>query len=156
MSEENKEGFKVIESQEELDRIIKDRLKRERESTQKSYEGWVSPEDHKKALNDAKQTLEDLKKAHESDTKTIEELTAKNKTYETASLKSRIAREVGLPYEWVDRIRGEDEESIKADAESLKKLVGNGSPIPTKSTETVLPDKSSMAYKSVLDGIKKS
>lgn len=154
MSEENKEGFKPIESQEELDRIIKDRLKRERESTQKSFDGWVSPEDHKKALSDVKQALEDLKKAHESDTKTIEELTAKNKTYETASLKSRIAREVGLPYEWVERIRGEDEESIKTDAESLKKLVGSAAPLPTKSTETVTPDAGTLAYKSVLNGIK--
>ena len=68
MSEETKqEGFKPIESQEELDNIIKDRLKRERESTQKKYEGWISPDDHQKALDEANKALDDYKKAHEGD-----------------------------------------------------------------------------------------
>lgn len=153
---ETTEGFKPIESQEELDGIIKDRLKRERETTQKRYEGWFSPEDHNKALEDANKALDDFKKARESDAKTIEDLTAKNKAYETASMKSRIAREVGLSYEWVDRISGDDEQSIRADAESLKKLVGNSSVLPTKSTETPKGDAKDMAYKSVLNGLKKN
>ena len=138
MSEENKqEGFKPIESQEELDNIIKDRLKRERESTQKKYEGWISPDDHQKAIDEANKALDDYKKAHEGDEQTIADLTARNKAYETASLKSRVAHEVGLSYEWIGRISGDDEESIRKDAESLKKLVGNGAqPIPTKNTES--------------------
>ena len=41
MSETTNEGFKPIETQEELNAIIKDRLKRERESTEKRFEGWV-------------------------------------------------------------------------------------------------------------------
>lgn len=155
MSEITQEGFKPIETQEELDGIIKDRLKRERESTQKKYDGWISPEDHQRALDEAAKSFDDYKKAHESDEQTIADLTAKNKAYETASLKSRIAREVGLPYEWVDRIRGEDESSIKTDAEALKKMVGNNQPLPTKSTDTPEPDASTNALKSVLSGIKK-
>ena len=128
MSETNQEGFKPIETQEELDNIIKERLKRERESTQK----------------------------RESDEQTIADLTAKNKAYETASLKSRIAHEVGLSYEWTDRIGGEDEESIRKDAESLKKLVGAGAqPIPTKNTEAGEDvDSGKAALRKVLNGIK--
>lgn len=158
MSEENKEGFKPIETQEELDNIIKERLKRERETTQKRYDGWISPEDHQKAIDDANKAFDDFKKAHESDEQTIADLTAKNKAYETAALKSRIAREVGLSYEWTDRIGGEDEESIRKDAESLKKLVGNGSkPLPTKNPEAGENyDKSSAALRSVLNGIKQN
>ena len=157
MSEITQEGFKPIETQEELDGIIKDRLKRERESTQKKYDGWISPEDHQRALDEAAKSFDDYKKAHESDEQTIADLTAKNKAYETASLKSRIAREVGLPYEWVDRIRGEDETSIKTDAEALKKLVGSGSTtLPTKSTETGEPDAKKAAMKALLDGIQKT
>ena len=156
MSETNQEGFKPIETQEELDNIIKERLKRERETTQKRYDGWISPEDHQKAIDDANKAFDDFKKAHESDEQTIADLTAKNKAYETAALKSRIAREVGLSYEWTDRIDGEDEDSIRKDAESLKKLVGNGSkPLPTKNTEAGENyDKSSAALRAVLNGIK--
>ena len=156
MSEEIKEGFKPIETQDELDNIIKDRLKRERESTQKRYEGWISPEDHQKALDASNKAFDDFKKAHESDEQTIADLTAKNKAYETATLKSRIAHEVGLSYEWIGRIGGEDEESIRKDAESLKKLVGAGAqPIPTKNTEAGEDvDSGTDALRKVLNGIK--
>ena len=156
MSESNQEGFKPIETQEELDNIIKDRLKRERETTQKRYEGWVSPEDHQKAITDANKAFDDYKKAHESDEQTIADLTAKTKKYETASLKSRIAHEVGLSYEWIDRINGEDEKSIREDAESIKKLVGSGSaPLPTKNPEAGESyDSGKNALKSVLNGLK--
>ena len=155
MSETDQGGFKPIETQEELDNIIKERLKRERETTQKRYEGWISPEDHQKAIDDANKAFDDFKKAHESDEQTIADLTAKNKAYETATLKSRIAHEVGLSYEWTDRIGGDDEESIRKDAESLKKLVGNSSkPLPTKNTEAGESyDKSSAALRAVLNGI---
>ncbi len=151
------EGFKPIETQEELDGIIKERLKRERETTQKRFEGWVSPEDHQKALEDANKAFDDFKKAHESDEQTIADLTAKNKAYETASLKSRIAHEVGLSYEWISRISGDDEQSIRADAESLKKLVGSGKPISTKSTESGEgTDSKTAGLRSVLNGIKQT
>ena len=155
MSETTESTFKVIETQEELDNIVKDRLKRERESTNKRYEGWISPEDHQRAFSDANQAFDDYKKAHEGDAKTIEDLMAKNTAYETASLKSRIAHEVGLSHEWIGRISGEDEQSIRADAESLKKLVGNGAPLPTKNPESGENlDPSKTAFKSVLSAIK--
>ena len=153
MSEES--TFKAIESQEELDSIIKERLKRERETTNKRYEGWISPEDHQKALEESVKALDEYKKAHEGDAKTIEDLTAKNQAYETASLKSRIAHEVGLSYEWIGRISGTDEKSIREDAESLKKLVGSTSkPLPTKNTEAGENyDKGNAALRAVLNGI---
>lgn len=151
------EEFKPITTQEDLNNIIENRLKRDREATAKRYEGWISPEDHQKAIADANKAFDDYKKAHESDEQTIADLTAKNKAYETASLKSRIAHEVGLSYEWISRISGDDEESIRADAESLKKLVGNGVPIPTKSTETdKVLNKNDLMLKSVLSGINKN
>lgn len=151
------EEFKPIETQEELDGIIEKRLKRDREATAKRYEGWFSPEDHQRAISEANKAFDDYKRVHESDEQTIADLTAKNKAYEMASVKSRIAHEVGLSYEWESRISGEDEESIRADAESLKKLVGKGFPIPTKSTETdQVLDSKDLALKKVLSGIKTS
>ena len=156
MSETN-EGFKPIETQEELNGIIKDRIERERKTTEKRFEGWFSPEDHAKAIEDANKAFDDYKKLHEGDEQTIRDLKAKNKEYETASLKSRIAHEVGLSYEWISRIGGEDEASIRADAESLKRLVGNSSTtLPTKSTETAQPDPTKASLRTVLSGIKQS
>ena len=128
--------FKTIETQEELDAIIEKRLAREREASNKSYEGFISPEDHKRALAEAAKSFDDYKKAHEGDLKTIEDLNAKIKDYETDSLKNRIAHEVGLGYEWIGRIGGDDETTIRADAEKLKALVGNGPTLlPTKNME---------------------
>lgn len=149
-------GFKPIETQEALDAIIKERLKRERETTEKRFAGYISPDDHQKALDEANKALDDYKKAHEGDEQTIADLTAKNKAYETASLKSRIAHEVGLDYAWISRINGEDEQSIRADAESIKKLVGTGTVLmPTKTSEAGGDyDSSTVAYKSLLNGIK--
>lgn len=149
------ETFKPIETQEELDAIIEKRLKREREVTTKRFDGWISPEDHQKAIDSANKALDDYKEAHKGDEQTIADLTAKNKAYETASLKSRIAHEVGLSYDWISRISGEDEESIRSDAESLKKLVGTGAPLPTKNTETGESlDPAKTAYRSVLSSLK--
>lgn len=157
MADLGENTFKPIETQEELNNIIKDRLKRERESTEKRFEGWISPEDHAKALADSNKAFDDYKKAHEGDEATIKDLAAKNKAYETASLKSRIAHEVGLSYEWVGRISGEDEKSIRADAESLKKLVGTGQTVvlPTKNPEAN-ENTADNNYKQILNSIQKT
>ena len=150
------EEFKPIETQEELDSIIKDRLKRERDTTNKRFEGWISPDDHQKALNAANKAFDDYKKAHESDEQTIADLTAKTKAYETASMKSRIAHEVGLSYDWISRIGGEDEASIRADAEALKKMVGNGPVLPTKNTESgEKVNSGDAAFRSLLNDLQK-
>ena len=157
MADLGENTFKPIETQEELNNIIKDRLKRERESTEKRFEGYISPEEHAKALAESNKAFDDYKKAHEGDEALIKDLTAKNKSYETASLKSRIAHEVGLSYEWIGRLSGEDEKSIRADAESLKKLVGTGQTVvlPTKNPEAN-ENTADNNYKQILNSIQKS
>ena len=148
--------FQAITTQEELDRIITERLKRDRESREKKFEGWISPEDHQRAVNEATQALNDYKAAHAGDEQTIADLRAEVTGYETASLKSRIAHEVGLSYEWIGRIGGTDEKSIRADAEELKNLVGSQNvpvPLPTKTTETPPADPKTAALKNLLNGI---
>lgn len=149
--------FQAITTQEELDSIIKDRLKRDREAQTKKYEGWISPEDHQKAIAEANKALDDYKAAHDGDAQTIADLKAKNQEYETASLRSRIAHEVGLSYEWIGRISGTDEKSIRADAESLKNLLGSQTtpaPLPPRSTEPTPADAKTAALKNVLSGLK--
>lgn len=147
--------FVAITTQEQFDGIIKERLKRDREAQAKRYEGWISPEDHQKALNDVTKAFDDFKAAHAGDEQTIADLTAKNKEYETAALKNRIAHEVGLSYEWISRISGDDEDAIRADAESLKELVGtkNAPPLPMKSTETESVSNRNAQFRSLLNGL---
>ena len=61
------EEFKPIETQEELDKIITTRLKRERETTEKRFEGWISPEDHQKGLDELNKAFSDYKETHKND-----------------------------------------------------------------------------------------
>lgn len=149
------ENFEPITTQEQLDGIIKERLKRDRETQSKRYEGWISPEDHQKAVDAANKAFADYKTAHAGDEKTIADLTAANKAYETAALKGRVAHEVGLSYEWIPRISGDDEEAIRADAESLKQLVGTQTapPLPMKSTETDPVDTKNAQFRSILNNL---
>lgn len=150
------DNFEPITTQEDfqtrVNEIVQERLRREREAANKRYDGWISPEDHQRALNEVAKAFDDYKKAHEGDEQTIADLTAKNKAYETDSLKNRIAHEVGLSYEWISRISGEDEASIRSDAESLKKLVGSPAPLPMKETEPKTGGENEK-FRSLLNGL---
>lgn len=118
--------FKAIETQEDFDAAIKARLDRNTKTVtdevKKSYEGYISPDEAKK-LNDQITSL--TAQLTEKDT-SIADLTAKNKQYETASVKARIAHEKGLPYELAERLSGETEQDIAADAEKLAQFVSAG------------------------------
>ncbi|CEP67875.1 Protein of unknown function DUF4355 [Moorella glycerini] len=111
-------------TQEELDRIIADRLSREREKY--------------KDYNDLKKAAEELKKIKEAQMSEAEKLQARlaelerslaEKDREAAEaklevMKLRILEEVGLPKAWADRIFGTNEEELRADAKNLAKLLG--------------------------------
>ncbi len=118
--------FKAIETQEDFDAAIKARLDRNTKTVtdevKKSYEGYISP-DEAKELTDRVDSL--TKALTEKDT-SIADLTAKNKAYETASVKARIAHEKGLPFELAERLSGETEEDISADADKLAQFVSAG------------------------------
>ena len=120
--------FKPIETQEDFDAAIKARLDRNTKTVtdevKKSYEGYISPDEVKK-LNDQITSL--TAQLAERDG-SIADLTAKNKQYETASVKARIAHEKGLPYELAERLSGETEQDIAADAEKLVQFVGSQKP----------------------------
>ena len=124
--------FTPIETQEQLDAVIGERIKRERETSAKKYEGYLSPDDFKSKTADYEKQIGDLTNAlkeandkaanHE---KEIADRDTKIKAYETASVKSRVAHEIGLSYDAIDFLKGDDEDSIRKSAESLKSLVGS-------------------------------
>ena len=125
--------FKVIESQEQLDAIIQDRVAQANRSAEKKFEGYISPDDFSKKTAELNNQISDLQKSiDESKAKyadfdqKIAEKDAQIKAYETASVKTRIAREMGLSFEAVEFLQGDKEEDIKKSAETLKALVGAG------------------------------
>lgn len=133
------EDFTPITSQEEFDSRIKERLTRERDSVAKKYSDY---DDLKETIANQTKQLEEVQKQLEEATgkvanhdKEVAELTTKLKGYETDSVKTRIALEVGLPYELHSRLVGDDEESIRKDAESLSKQLKPQTTLPLASTE---------------------
>ena len=148
------EEFKPIETQEAFDNAIKARLDRNTESVKKQFEGFISPDDFKTKTADLNGKITDLTgKLAEKDT-TIADLTAKNKAYETSSVKMRIAHENGIPYELANKLSGDTEEDIKKDAETLAKFIGKKQPAPLGSTEHDHADSKNAAYKSLLASLK--
>lgn len=150
--------FTPIETQEELDRIIGDRLKRERETVKKEFKDYLSPEQAAEKYKDFL-SPEDVKKKYEGYLSPEEaaKKDAQIKKYETDSVKTRIAREAGIPEELAERLSGEDEASIKKDAESLAKILGagrGGNVPPLKRAEDDAAIAEDAAYKTMLSNLK--
>lgn len=134
-------SFEAITTQEEFDAAIGERLRRERETVAKKYEGYISPEDNQKMVTDYEAKLKDvngkLKEANNkaaNHDKEIAERDAKIKGYETDSVKTRIAHEVGIPYELSKRLSGDNEDDIRKDAESLLQAIGSTKPVAPLAT----------------------
>lgn len=159
--------FKVIETQEQLDALIGERIKKAKESAKKEFEGYLSPEEAKKY--EGYLSPEDVAKKYEGYLSPEEiakkyagylspeeaaKKDAKIKGYETDSVKTRVAHEVGLSYDAVSFLKGEDEESIRKSAESLKNLVGTVNVSPLASTEADAGKVNDTAFKNVLKGLK--
>lgn len=121
------EEFRPITTQEELDAVIKDRLKRQESSIRSEYADY----------EDLKKRSEAWQKSEEKYKADIDTLSGRVKGYETDSVKRRIAHELELPYGAETRLFGETEEEIRKDAEGLKALIGSQkAPVaPLKSPE---------------------
>lgn len=136
-------AFTVIETQEQLDAIISERVARAKDSARKEFEGWISPDALEKktaelnsqltGLNDQIKTLTEEKTTLES---SIEEKNGKLAQYEIDSVKTKVAREYGLSYDAIEFLQGADEEAIKKSAESLKHLVKSTSIAPQYNPES--------------------
>ncbi len=133
--------FKIIETQEELDAVIKSRLSREREK-------YADYENLKKQLADYeakettyKNTINDLKTRETELASQIETLNGDLTKTKLQTAKQRIATEYGLPLDLAERLQGDDEEGFKADAERLASYFTPKQPTPPlKSNEPTIPD----------------
>jgi len=115
---------KPITTQEELDALIGERLKRERETAAKRFEGFISPEDMEKINKTHAAEIKNYQDAAEKTKAALEEkdkAIAEGEKYRTDLEKTRIAIGAGLDPKYAARLQGATAEEWKADAEDLAK-----------------------------------
>lgn len=111
-------AFKVIETQEELDNIIKERLER----AEKKYEGFMSAEDVQKLKDTYEATTKEENEKYSALEKEKDDLMAKVKGYEVGTLKTKVALANGLPIGITDYLKGETEEELTESAKALSSM----------------------------------
>jgi chromosome segregation ATPase len=117
--------FKVIETQEQLNEIIGERIKKAKEKAEaEAAEKYADYDELKAQVGTLTSQVEELTgqntKLQESAAEAERNL-AESAKYKTDLEKTRIALQAGLKIEYADRLRGETEEEWKADAEALAK-----------------------------------
>ena len=139
--------FKTIETQEQFDEMVKDRMERVKEKAIKEtraefsdYESMKQQiaelEEKVKATASEKDgAIKDLQDQLKQSAKEKDDMAVKAKAYELQATKIKVANAMGLPIEMAERLSGDDEESITADAESLKGLFGQKNAVPLGSYE---------------------
>lgn len=134
-------GFTPITTQEEFDAAIKARLAREKEKYA-DYDQLKTRVGELEKENGVLKSAAESSKASAADyDKQIADLQGQVKAFESKDLRLRVAVASGLPIELADRLTGDDEQAIKADAERFASFMKPAEPTPpTKSTEPKLPN----------------
>ena len=153
------EDFKPIETQEQFDTMIADRLKRERETITKKFSDYEmlkeKAENYDSAVADYEGKLQAANNKISDNEKIVKDMESKIAEYETSSVKMRIASKYGLPFEMAGRLNGNDEVTLRNDAETLAKMFVNTKiTAPLRSTEVQRADTKDEAYRNMLKDIK--
>lgn len=119
--------FTPIATQEEFDALIKDRIERAKESTRKEFADY---EALKTTVTAKENEIAKLKEKAAANKAQLDDLAAKLSASETASAKTRICAEYGLPFDLCGRLNGTTEEEIRKDAETLVSLFGKTQKAP--------------------------
>lgn len=131
--------FAPINTQEEFDAAIKDRLARQESKIRGEYADYGDLKKKSETWITEKATLEktiaDNKTANETLNGQLTEANKKIAQYETDALKTRIAIETGLPMELRSYLSGTTEEEIKASAEQLGKFTKGSQTLPLANPE---------------------
>ena len=154
------EDFKVIETQEEFDKAIKERLARKEKELAETYKEYLSPdkassmkEEYEKKLAEANKRLDEVSEKLKSHDAIVSELTERATKAETSLMKSRIAHESGVPIELAERLVGSTEDELKKDAETLAAFMKPTSAPPARTTETPKANTTDAAMMQLLQNI---
>lgn len=147
--------FKTIETQEELDAIIKERLSRADKTYEARIEELETRNKELEAENVAfKTTIEETSESSKNWEQEKADYQKQIDTYKTAQLKQSIALKAGLPLDLADRLTGDDEETLKADAERFSSFIKPSTPpAPPKQSEPPLGEGKDGAYKSLIQNL---
>ena len=105
-----------------------------------------------KQLDDANSTLESERTTLQEQ---IQALEKESNTYKTNDMKLRIALENNIPYELANKLSGEDEESLRQDAQTLANYIAKPETIaPLKDVEPPVVDSETESYKNILNNLK--
>lgn len=144
-------------TQEEVNALVGQARIEARESTEKKFSGWISPEDLdgktadlNKQVNELNSALSSANEKLAENEKAIAEKDNTIKAHVLNTVKMRIANESGLSFEAMNFLQGDDEESIKKSAESLKSLVGKNNIAPLADNEPKGRNPKDQAYKDML------
>jgi hypothetical protein len=116
---EGKPGFQPIESQDDLDQIIRRRLNGMRKKLTEEIREEIEADIESKAAEEQgeyKKLYDELQVKHR-------ELESRLAERDLIDRKRDVAKRVGLPDARVDRIKGETEEEMEADAKAMAALV---------------------------------
>lgn len=145
--------FTPINTQEEFDTRIKDRLAREKAK-------YADYEDIKSQLAEAQTKIADFEKTIEKNKKAYDELSAQSQEkdtkiagYEADALKTSVAINKKLPFELRKYLQGATEEELNASADELLRL---STPVPPLAKSEPEPPKDSrqQAMREMLKSIK--
>lgn len=156
-------SFEVIETQEQLDKVIGTRIAKAKESAKAEFQSKLDEldtlttklEEKESKITSLTDELETAKAAKTANEAKIADLTAKVQKYEADSVKTRIAQEFGLDAGLANRLTGETEEDIRKDAEALKGIVGSTSVQRINyNPESTAKDEENAALKNMLQAMK--
>lgn len=144
--------FKVIESQEQLEEVLKERLEQQKRVLTKGYEGYKSPDEVEEMTKGFEKQLAELQsKSDQTKADLEEQVRQANAGAEAArmeNLRMKVASEYGIPAELAQRINGTDEESIRADAKVFAQFT-TSTATPKAAPEPPVGDSTDEAFKSL-------
>jgi|SRR5699024_5470759 len=136
----NREFLKELGLEDEaIEKIMKEHGKtiQELKPAKEELEGLQSEKSNlENQLSELQKTLE----SNQEKLNSVDELEKQVKTYKLKNLKTSIANKVGIPLDLADRLNGENEEELKADAEKIAGFVNKKQPLPMKHTEPPVDD----------------
>jgi hypothetical protein len=155
---ENKKmsDFEAIETREQFEEAVKDRLEQERETVRREFSGYLSPEaaeeKYKRYLSP--EDAEEKYKGYLSPEDAANKDAAIAK-YEKESKRVKVAMENGIPYELAGKLSGETEDEMKKDAEAFSKFLKGKTTYPNFTRDTDNKDDSIReATKKMLNNLK--
>lgn len=106
-------------------------------------------------VTDLQGQIETLTGERDTNAATITQLQNEIKGYKTTSLKQAIAKEKGIPLDMADRLAGEDEDALRADADTMAQaLNAYKGPDPLYDPSSKDPDPTKANMKTMLNELR--